>query len=107
MEFIDGEFEYEHSELEEMEMPTPCQKCGEWFELNDGAASEKWFPRTIICPECGEKEQNIIEVEQDISDMQDEIDQAQDSITEATETISENTGKILELKEKLKILEDE
>lgn len=99
--------EYLEDYFEEMEMPTPCKKCGKWFELNDGAASEKWFPRTIICSECGEKEQNIIEVEQDISDMQDEIGQAQESIVEANETISENTGKILELQEKLKILEEE
>lgn len=31
------------------EMPTPCQKCGKIFELNDGIGSEKWYPLTIIC----------------------------------------------------------
>lgn len=92
---------------EEMEMPTPCQKCGEWFDLNDGVGSEKWFPRTVICSECGEKEQQIIEIETDIEDLQDEIDQAEESITSANETITENTGKITELREKLKTLEDE
>ena len=32
-----------------MEMPTPCQKCGGWFDLLDGGGSEKWFPNTVIC----------------------------------------------------------
>lgn len=99
--------EFSNNNYEEMEIPTPCQKCGEWFDLNDGSASEKWFPKTIICPECGEKEQNIIELEQDIEDLQDEIDQATDAISGANETISENTNKISELQEKLKVLEDE
>ncbi|TDO68763.1 hypothetical protein EV143_12025 [Flavobacterium chryseum] len=91
--------------FEEMEMPTPCQKCDGWFDLNDGAASEKWFPRTVICPECGEKEQNIVEMEQDIEDLQDEIDQANDAISSANETITENSSKIEELKEKLKVFD--
>jgi peptidoglycan hydrolase CwlO-like protein len=100
------DFETEE-DFEEMEMPTPCQKCGGWFDLNDGTASEKWFPRTVICSDCGEKEQNIIEIEQDIVDLQDEIDQAKDSISSANETISENTAKIQDLQEKLKVLEED
>ncbi|MBP1222626.1 hypothetical protein [Flavobacterium sp. 1355] len=93
-------------DFEEMEMPTPCQKCGGWFDLNDGTASEKWFPRTVICSDCGEKEQNIIEIEQDIEDFIEEIDQAKDSITSAEQTIRVNTLKICALKEKLKLLEE-
>ena len=34
---------------DEMDMPTPCQKCGNLFDLNDGVGSEKWFPNTVIC----------------------------------------------------------
>ncbi|UXQ88827.1 hypothetical protein [Tenacibaculum phage Larrie] len=43
-----------------MEMPTPCQKCGEFFDLNSGASSYKWFPDTVICSECGAKEDEEI-----------------------------------------------
>lgn len=45
----------------EMEMPTPCQACGEIFDLNDGYESEKWYPRTTICASCHEKEEEEIE----------------------------------------------
>lgn len=48
-------------ENEEMEMPTPCQHCGEIFDLNDGFGSEKWYPNTVICKSCSEKETEEIE----------------------------------------------
>lgn len=114
MEFIDGEFEYEHSEFDDMEMPTPCQKCDNWFDLNDGVGSEKWYPRTVICPECGEKEQTIVELENEIEDLQIELEEAEgdivsanESITSANNLIASNTSKIIELKNKLKVLENE
>jgi hypothetical protein len=43
------------------EMPTPCQNCGETFDLNDGRCSEKWYPNTVICENCWDKEQEEIE----------------------------------------------
>lgn len=49
--------------INEMEMPTPCQKCGDMFDLNDGYASNKWYSNTTICSECHAKEQD--EIEQD------------------------------------------
>jgi len=106
MGLINTDFNME-DEFEEMEMPTPCQKCDQWFDLNDGVGSEKWFPRTVICPECGEKEQQIIDIENDIEDLQDEIEQAEEDIQIANQTITEHKPKIEELKEKLKQLEDE
>lgn len=48
-------------ENEEMEMPTPCTHCGEIFDLNDGFGSEKWYPNTVICKSCYEKEKEEIE----------------------------------------------
>ncbi|OHT44448.1 coiled-coil domain-containing protein [Flavobacterium tructae] len=106
--------EYLNEDLEEMEMPTPCQKCDNWFDLNNGVGSERWYPRTVICSECGEKEQNIIELESDIDDLQIELDEAEgdivsanESITSANKVIADNRLKIEELKEKLKNLEDE
>ena len=46
---------------EEMDIPTPCQHCGELFDLNDGGASSKWYPNTIICPQCSDEEDKEIE----------------------------------------------
>lgn len=46
---------------EEMEMPTPCQHCGEIFDLNDGYGSEKWYKNTVICENCYRKEEDEIE----------------------------------------------
>lgn len=48
----------------DFEMPTPCQKCGEIFDLNDGVGSELWFPNTVICENCGinEKQRNWLTV---------------------------------------------
>lgn len=43
------------------EMPTPCEHCGEIFDLNDGCASEKWYPNIVICENCHEKEEEEIE----------------------------------------------
>jgi hypothetical protein len=37
-----------------MEMPTPCNECGEWFDLNDGGPSADG--KTQICSDCSEKE---------------------------------------------------
>jgi hypothetical protein len=59
-----GIYEYD----EPMEMPTPCQKCGRIFELNEGARSEKWFPNTVICVECGLEEDREIELDNIIED---------------------------------------
>ena len=44
-----------------MEMPTPCEHCGDVFDLNDGYASEKWHEDIIICKSCSEKESEEIE----------------------------------------------
>lgn len=72
-------------ETSNMEMPTPCQKCGGWFELNDGTGSIKWFPDTVICPACGVEEDKEIERDEEIQDLKNAIDDAihtiKDSIT--------------------------
>ena len=39
-----------------MEMPTPCQKCNDIFDLNDGKESKKWYPDTTICTPCAATE---------------------------------------------------
>ncbi|WP_336689397.1 MULTISPECIES: zinc ribbon domain-containing protein [unclassified Chryseobacterium] len=66
-------------EFEEMEMPTPCQHCGELFDLNDGYGSEKWYPNTTICENCYELEKGEIAMDEDIQEMKDELSQAIDN----------------------------
>lgn len=75
--------EFINEELEEMEMPTPCQKCGEWFDLHDGYGSKKWFPKTTICEECHELEEDEIDKDEEISQLQETIDDAKVTILEA------------------------
>ena len=61
---------------EEMEMPCPCQKCGKWFDLNDGYGSEKWFPNTVVCKTCHREEEKEIERDEEIQDLKQELDDA-------------------------------
>ena len=69
---------------EEMDMPTLCQHCGKWFDLNDGHGSEKWYPNTVICPKCGREEETEIERDEEIEDLKDQILNAQYTIVDAT-----------------------
>ena len=61
---------------EEMDMPTPCQHCGELFDLNDGGASGKWYPNTIICKQCSDEEDKEIEEDERWETINDEISNA-------------------------------
>lgn len=47
----------------EMDMPTPCESCGDWFDLNDGYGSDKWHPDIVICVKCHGLE--VVEIEED------------------------------------------
>ena len=60
----------------DFEMPTPCQHCGEIFDLNDGFGSEKWYPNTVICEECHRKEEAEIEEDDRWKDINNEISNA-------------------------------
>ena len=60
----------------DFEMPTPCQHCGEIFDLNDGFGSEKWYPNTVICEECHRKEEAEIEEDDRWEDINNEISNA-------------------------------
>lgn len=75
--------------IEEMEMPTPCQKCGEWFDLNDGCGSEKWYPNTVICEDCHEQERQEIERDEEIQELTDDISDAEITIKDAKERLIE------------------
>lgn len=70
--------------MKEMEMPTPCQHCGEWFDLNDGCTSEKWYPNTVICDDCANEEEIEMALDDEIENLMCSIDDARFTIDEAT-----------------------
>jgi hypothetical protein len=76
-------------ENEEMEMPCACQKCGEWFDLNDGYGSKKWFPNTVICEDCHKIEEEEIERDEEIEDLLDNISDAEYTIKHGKERLKE------------------
>lgn len=61
---------------EEMEMPCPCDKCGEWFDLLDGVSSKKWYPNTVICDSCGAEERAEIEKDEEVEDLKNMLSDA-------------------------------
>lgn len=79
------------------EMPTPCIKCNEIFELEDGIVSPRKYPNTIICFTCAEKEQKIMELEIEIQD-------AETTISDAKITIQDYTEQLIDLKLELEKL---
>ena len=72
-----------------MECPCPCEKCGEWFGLHDGERSEKWFPGTVICENCGKLEQEEIERDDEISSLKEQIDDAEYTLKSAKARLAE------------------
>lgn len=73
---------------EEMEMPTPCQKCGEIFDLLDGMGSLKWFPNTTICESCGDEESKEIERDEEITEHKERIESAVWDINDAIKQLA-------------------
>lgn len=73
-----------------MEMPTPCQQCGKWFDLNDGNTSQKWFPNTVICESCADEEEKEIERDEEIEDLKN-------AIGDAIITVKDSVSRLREL----------
>lgn len=90
---------YENAD-ENMDMPTPCQKCGGWFDLNDGCGSEKWFPNTVICESCSNIEEQEIELEIDIDDLKIEIEDAEFTLRDGKERLAQLEKKLKEIQER-------
>ena len=67
---------------EEMDMPCPCQRCGKWFDLNDGVGSEKWYPNTVICEDCGREEEKEIERDEQVEDLKSSLEDAVYTVNE-------------------------
>jgi len=66
--------------FENMEEPTPCIHCGEWFDLQDGYGSEKWHPNTTICDNCRTKEIKEISKDEEIEDLTENLSDAEDNV---------------------------
>ena len=90
---------------EEMDMPTPCQHCGELFDLNDGGASSKWYPNTIICKQCSDGEDKEIEEDDRWETINNEISNAlyglEDEENLKSRLGEDNILKILKIAQKL------
>lgn len=76
-----------HTHEEEMEMPTPCQHCGEWFDLNDGCGSVSWYPGTVICETCYKVEDKEMELSDDIENCRNAISDAEYMLKEQGEEL--------------------
>lgn len=78
-----------------MEMPCKCDKCGGWFDLNDGTADPK--SNKVLCQSCGDLAQEIFDIEEEIESRKDEIDGYESSIRDEREIISYLEGRLREL----------
>ena len=76
-------------DFEEMEMPTPCVKCRNWFDLHDGYGSEKWYPNTVICSNCHDHEEKEIECDEEIEELKSQIDEAKETISCSIKRLNE------------------
>ena len=69
-----------------MEMPTPCERCGDLFDLLDGKSSPRnpsFGAGIIICEGCADKEQEEIDREEEIQELKDQVADAEYSLREA------------------------
>ena len=80
---------HENEEFEEMDMPTPCQKCNNIFDLNDGYGSEKWFPNTVICESCYKEEEKEIELDERLDELYSQKEDAEWTINDVDKQLTE------------------
>lgn len=53
-------------------MDAPCLcNCGNWFDLNDGYPSHKPHSNAIVCDECHEKENRIVDIQTEIESLEE------------------------------------
>jgi DNA-directed RNA polymerase subunit RPC12/RpoP len=87
---------FDDEDYDEMEMPTPCMKCGKIFELTDGTA----FKNTIYCDSCGTKLNQIEE-------LKDRIKELKESMAYEEKCVSDSLGNIQDYKIEIKQVEAE
>ncbi len=71
-----------------MEMPTPCNNCGEIFELHDGRRSPRG-KAIMICEACADEEQEEIDREEEIQELKDQISDAEYTLKAAKERLAD------------------
>lgn len=84
-----------------MEMPTPCESCGQWSDLHDMVGSDKWYRDIVICRECGELEDEEIELDDDIENEQNTLSDAEWQVKESTKELERLRVKRVELESKI------
>ena len=84
-----------------MEMPTPCESCGQWCELDDMVGSDKWYKDIVICRECSDLEEKEIELDNDIENEQNNLADAEWQIKESTRELERLRVKKVELENKI------
>lgn len=87
--------------IDDMEMPAPCESCGQWFDLHDGTGSDKWYKDIVICPECGDLEEKEIELDDEIENEQNNLADAEWQIKESTRELERLRVKRVELEDKI------
>lgn len=85
---------------DEMDMPCPCTHCGDWFDLQEGMRSEKWYPGTVFCETCAQEEETEIELDEEIEELKLELEEAEHSLEEAQQTIDRTNKRLRELNAK-------
>lgn len=86
---------------ESMEMPTQCQSCGRWQELNDMVGSDKWYLGIVICEQCGNLEEQEIELDQEIENEENNLADAKWQIEESTKELEKLRVKKIELEDRV------
>lgn len=72
-----------------MEMPTPCERCNELFDLLDGRSSPRANYGLVICESCADKEKAEIEREEEIESLREQISEAEHTLLYAKERLRE------------------
>lgn len=79
-------------------MPVPCDKCGEWVELNDCRESD--LTKKLLCSDCCDIEDEVNRLKENITDIQIDLD------NKAEHTIGNRRSLKNEIKEMKKQIND-
>jgi hypothetical protein len=56
----------------ELEMPVPCDGCGEWVELNE--CRESPLTQNLVCRNCYQRDKKIDDIRSQIEELQLDLD---------------------------------
>jgi hypothetical protein len=82
-------FRMEIIDTSNMEEPCRCDHCKEFFDLQDGWASEKWYENIIICEKCFKEEKKEIETDDEITELKEIVDSALYDLKDARKRLKE------------------